>query len=94
MIDKTLKLLAVATLVLLTSAFPAATASASFGRTAVVELRCLNPTDADLATPVRLVVDATPVELWCGDRLLVTDGVCRVERGAELTVVPCVRDGG
>lgn len=56
----------------------------------VLEVRCLYPDDAALASPVRMVAqDGTRVELWCGDRVEVSGGACRVRIADELTVVPC-----
>lgn len=60
----------------------------------VLEVGCLHPDDAALSAPVRMLTqDGTAVELWCGDRVEVSAGVCRVRRGDELAVVPCTRGG-
>jgi hypothetical protein len=59
---------------------------------AVLEVTCLNPTDTELSVPVRMTTqDGTAVDLWCGDRVEVSAGTCRVRRGDELTEVPCTR---
>jgi hypothetical protein len=58
----------------------------------VLQVTCLDPGDTELAAPVRMTTqDGTAVELWCGDRVEVSDGACRVRRGDELTEVPCTR---
>ncbi len=59
----------------------------------VLEVRCLDPGNAELAAPVRMVIqDGTAVELWCGDRFEVSGGTCRVRRGDDLTQVPCMTE--
>lgn len=46
----------------------------------------------NFASVTRITVnDRTDVDLSCGDRLLVDGERCLVQRGPELTVVPCIR---
>lgn len=65
---------------------------ASASSVTVLEVGCLYPGEAELSAPVRMTAqDGTAVELWCGDRVELSGGTCRVRRGEELTAVPCVR---
>lgn len=40
-----------------------------------------------------LKVDGTTIELYCGDRLVVTDGKCEIQRGAEFSPARCTEGG-
>lgn len=59
----------------------------------VLEVRCLNPGDAELVRPVHMITqDGTVVSLRCGGRVEVSGGVCRVRRGDQVTAVPCAEE--
>lgn len=63
--------------------------------TFVLEASCLYPDDRDLSAPALAVTpDGTEVELWCGSRVEVSRGHCRVRLGGEVTAVPCVTPQG
>jgi hypothetical protein len=70
-------------------AFSPVSATPTSSNPITVERRCLFPTDHDLAHPIRLTVAGLAVDLLCGDRFVVLNGQCHVQRGFETTVVPC-----
>lgn len=57
----------------------------------VVERRCyVGDVDFDLRPLSHLLVNGAPVDLYCGDRLLVDkSGHCWFEYGGEISPAPC-----
>lgn len=57
----------------------------------VLERSCLHPDTAELASSwMAQGPGGVRVELWCGTRVEVSGGTCRIRLGAELTEVPCI----
>jgi hypothetical protein len=86
--------LAVATAVLTISANVAIALAGSLASSPPPTVSRVCHAGDDLASVIRVTVnDRTDVDLWCGDRVMVAGNRCLVQRGANLTEVPCTLTG-